>query len=561
MQNALVAAAFDEIAALMEVAGENPFKIRAYKRAAEAVSHLGEPVEDVAEAGRLKDIEGLGEATAAKTQEFLATGTMKMLYALRAKYPPGLLDLMRVPGLGPKKVAVLYKEQSITSLEDLKRALDDDSLQGVAGFGPKTIENLKLGLSRLATMTGRLPLGDAQVLARSLLTWAASADPKARWEIAGSLRRGREDVGNINLLARTDDATATLQAFTHSPFTLAAQDHTAESATIKARGGVAVHLQTVREGFGAAWFGATGSPSHIEGARARAQVLGLGLDQVLASAGENESAIYSALGVPFIVPEMREGHGEWKAAADNTLPQLVEAGDIQGDLHAHSTWSDGVASIEEMARAMQARGYKYFAVSDHSRALAMANGLDARRLREQAVEIARVQEQFPDLKILRAIECDILRDGSLDLDDDILHELDLVIASVHSAFNLSEAAQTERIVKAIQHPAVDLIAHPTGRILGSRPAYDVDVAALIAAARESNTALEINASERLDLSDEHARAARDAGVLLCINTDAHSTRMLENIGLGISTARRAWCEPKNILNTRSLDELLGWLRR
>ena len=561
MQNAAVAEAFDEIAALMEVAGENPFKIRAYKRAAEAISQLDEPIEALAEAGKLRLIEGLGEATAAKTQEFLDTGTMKVLEALRAKYPPGLLDVMRVPGLGPKKVAILYGEKNIASLEDLKRALDSGELSGVSGFGPKAIENLKLGLTRLATLSRRLPLGDALALARTLLASLSATSTCERCEVVGSLRRGADTVGDINLLALSDNLSAALDAFTASPSVLAIEERDEDRASIKVRGGVVARLQVVRENVGGALFCATGSASHLDGARLRAQELKLDWPQVLADAGADEAMVYQALGVPFIEPELREGRGEWQAATENELPQLVRTSDIRGDLHAHSTWSDGVASIEEMAGAMQARGYKYFAVSDHSKALAMANGLDAARLREQAREIERVQQKFPGLKILRSIECDILRDGSLDLDDDILHELDFVIASVHSAFNLSESAQTERMVKAISHPAVDMIAHPTGRILGGRAGYDVDVAALIQAAREHRTALEINASERLDLSDEHAFAAREAGVLLCIDTDAHSVRMLPNIELGVLTARRAWCEPDDVLNTWPLEKLLQWLKR
>jgi len=546
MHNAAVAQAFDEIAALMEVAGENPFKIRAYKRAAEAISALEDPVEDIAEAGRLRHIEGLGEATAAKTAEFLATGTVKVLQALRAKYPPGLLDVLRVPGLGPKKVAVLYAQKNIASLEDLKRALELGQLKGLSGFGPKAIENLELSLARLSLLSRRLPLGDALALSHTLLASARASKTAERWEIAGSLRRGCDTVGDINLLALAADPDKALDAFTGSAAVLAVEERLENRASIKVRGGVLARAEIVRQGFGSALFSSTGSPAHLE---------------VLAQASADEAEVYQALQVPFIAPELREGRGEWEAAIKNELPPLVRVEDIRGDLHSHSTWSDGVASIEEMAAAMAARGYKYFAVSDHSKALAMANGLDAARLREQAREIERVQQKFPGLKILRSVECDILRDGSLDLDDDILNELDFVIASVHSAFNLSEAAQTERMVRAIAHPAVDLIAHPTGRILGGRAGYDVNVGALIQAAREHQTALEINASERLDLSDEHARAARDAGVLLCIDTDAHSARMLPNIALGVLTARRAWCEPRHVLNTWPLAELLKWLQR
>jgi DNA polymerase (family 10) len=560
MLNASVAEMFDEIAALMEVAGENPFKIRAYKRAAEAVATLDDSIEDIAEAGRLREVEGLGEATAAKVQEFIATGQVRFLERLREEYPPGLVDLLRVPGLGPKKVALLYRERQVSSLEGLKAALESNGLQGLAGFGPKAIENIRSGLTRLAQVSRRLPLGDALSVASALGGFCRGKRPGDRWEVAGSLRRSCDTVGDINFVALSDDPAASVEAFVSSPSVLAVEERGADRATIKARGGLVARVEVVRENFGSAWFTATGSSAHIEGAKARAQELGLGWEQVLATCG-SEADVYSALKVPFIEPELREGHGEWEAATRNALPQLLEASDLRGDLHSHSTWSDGSASIEEMARAMQARGYAYFAVTDHSKALAMANGLDAARLRAQAEEIARAQEKFPGLKILRGIECDILRDGSMDLDDDILHELDFVIASVHSGFTMDEATQTARMIKAIAHPAVDMVAHPTGRVLGVRPGYDVNVAALIEAAREHNTALEINASERLDLSAEHARAAHEAGVMLCIDTDAHSVRMLPHMEWGIATARRAWCEPRHVLNTRSLDDLMAWLAR
>jgi DNA polymerase (family 10) len=275
----------------------------------------------------------------------------------------------------------------------------------------------------------------------------------------------------------------------------------------------------------------------------------------------DEAELYRVLDAGFIAPELRENKGEWQRALAKTLPNLIQTSDIKGDLHAHSTWSDGTASIRQMVMAARDHGYQYHAVTDHSKALAMANGLDARRLREQREEIAQVQAEFPDIRIIHGIECDIMRDGSLDLDDDILHELDMVIASVHSGFKMDEAAQTERMIRAISHPAVDLVAHPTGRIVGRRPGYDVNITAIIEAAREYSTALEINASERLDLRDEHAFMAREAGVLLCIDTDAHSTRMLDNLHLGIVTARRAWCKAKDVLNTKTADELLAWLSR
>lgn len=562
MQNAAIAEVFDEIADYMELAGENSFKIRAYRRAAEAVATFPTSIEDAAENDSLQDIEGLGEATAAKVKEYLATGQMRYLEWLREKYPSGLLDLIRVPGLGPKRVAQLYNECHIESMEALNAALENGALEGVKGFGPSTLSNIKRGLERMAQMTKRLPIGDALPLAESIVKAlsAPDASSETRIEIAGSLRRGCDTVGDINLVAATGDASTLIEKFVALPQTLAVTQQTENSASIKVRPGIEVQLRAGAPAkFGEQWFFATGSKAHLEAAQQWAAAKNLQLDPDANFA--DEAQLYRALGVPFIAPELREGRGEWEAAGENALPDLIVEKQIRGDLHTHSTWSDGNVSIRQMAEAMRARGYDYFAVTDHSKALAMANGLNAARLREQAKEIAEVQADFPDLKIMRGVECDIMRDGSLDLDDEILHELDIVVASVHSAFNLDEAAMTARVIKAVSHPAVDILAHPTGRVLGVRPPYDLNIPAVIEAARESNTALEINSSERLDLNDEHAFAAREAGVLLCIDSDAHSPRMLPNVKFGVLTARRAWCEAKDILNAKPAMELLRWLRR
>ena len=568
MQNAAIAEVFDEIADYMELAGENSFKIRAYRRAAEAVATFFEPIEDAEESGALQNIEGLGEATTAKVKEFLATGKVHFLERLREQFPIGLLDLIRVPGLGPKRVSQLYKEKQIDSIEALNTALENDALKGVSGFGPKTLDNIKSGLRRMAQMTKRLPLGDALSIAQSMTDGLSTQPHVERAEITGSVRRGVDTVGDINLLVSTENVSTTIESFLALPQVLLVSEQSTQAASVRVRPGIEVRLRAVApDDFGFQLFQATGSRAHFEVAQKLAAERGLEFreDGIFHNGKplptRDETEIYKLLDLPFIAPELRENKGEWQAAQNQKLPELLELKDIRGDLHSHSTWSDGAVSIRQMAQAMQARGYDYFAVTDHSKALAMANGLNAARLREQAKEIAEVQAEFPDLKILRGIECDIMRDGSMDLDDEILHELDIVVASVHSAFSLDEATQTARVLKAIAHPAVDIIGHPTGRILGTRPSYDIHVPELIAAASQYSTCLEINASERLDLSDENAFAAREAGVLLSIDSDAHSTRMLPNVSLGVSTARRAWCEKKDILNAKATAELLKWLQR
>ncbi|BCM90932.1 DNA polymerase/3'-5' exonuclease PolX [Abditibacteriota bacterium] len=544
MQNAALARQFDQIAAYLELAGDSIFKIRAYREAASAIADYPGPIEDA----DLNAIEGLGSATIAKSREWFKTGKIKVLEALKAQYPAGLLEVMRVPGLGPKKVQLLWKEKNIDSIAKLQVALDADELDTLNGFGPKTRENLKTALRRLGELTSRTPLPDATGTATKILTALIERSPDAHIEIAGSLRRGAETVGNLNFVASSEDATPLLDTFAALPLfeTIIARDET----TVKARlhDGVEVELVVappVR--FGTQLWFSTGSKSHIES-----------VDAPPAFTSERE--VFAHLGADYIPPELREGRDEWERARAHTLPALLETRDIRGDLHTHSNWSDGVASIRQMAQAMTDRGYAYFAVCDHSKALAMTNGLDAFRVREQAHEIAEVQADFPNLKIFRGIECDILRDGTMDLDDELLSELDFVVGSVHSAFNLPLAEQTDRIIRAIQNPHVDLIGHPTGRVLGVRPPYDVDVPALIEAAKKTGCCLEINASERLDLKDDYARIAKDAGVLLCIDTDAHSPKMIPNISFGVATARRAGCEAKHLLNTKTLADLLEWMR-
>ena len=547
MRNVALAQAFEEIADYLELGGDNPFKIRAYRRAAETVLDYPHPIEDASDE-ELENLEGLGAATVAKTREWGATGQIRLLEHLRRENPPGLLEVLRVPGLGPKKVKLLYREKNIDSLEKFAVALENGELVGVSGFGPKTIENLKISLRRLSELSARMPITRARVLADKIKRAFAEARPDVELQIAGSVRRGCDTIGNLNFVANSDNAHAVLDAFANLPIIGDVSERGENALKARTLTGMEVELIVAAPAeFGNVLWRATGSRAHTDAAQINGEFA-------------DESALYASVKAPFIAPELRENKGEWQAARDGKLPNLVEAKDIRGDLHTHSTWSDGVATIAQMAAAMSERGYAYFAVTDHSKALAMASGLNAQRLREQAREIEAARAQFPDLLILRGIECDILRDGSMDLDDEILGELDWVIGSVHSAFNLGIEEQTARMIKAIENPLVDMIAHPTGRVLGSRAPYDVDVNALISAAQKSGTVLEINASERLDLRDEHAFAAREAGVPLCINTDAHSPKMLGNAEFGVLVARRAWCQADDIFNCQSASQLKSWLQ-
>jgi len=562
MQNAALARQFDQIAAYLELDGDSVFKVRAYREAAAAIADFPAPIENA----DLSAIEGLGPATIAKSREWFKSGKIRVLEELKRKYPPGLLEMLRVPGIGPKKVQLLWTEKGIDSLEKFSAALENGDLNGLAGFGPKTLDNLAIALRRVSELSSRTPLPEATALATKILAHLAEKLPDVRVEIAGSLRRGCDTVEALIFVASAEDA-AILDAFaSYAGF----KDSARRSDRIGAQTfeGFDCHLNVVPpEKFSSTLFRYTGSNAHVE------VVTDTLPKAMIVSGGEprwvspppppfpTERELYAHFGAQYIPPELREGRDEWTLARENRLPNLLQMSDIQGDLHTHSTWSDGAATIRQMAEAMSARGYAYFAVCDHSKALAMTGGLDAFRVREQAHEIALVQADFPNLKIFRGIECDILRDGTMDLDDEVLSELDFVVGSVHSAFNLPLQEQTDRIIRAIHNPHVDLIGHPTGRVLGVRPPYDVDVPALIEAAKVSGCCLEINASERLDLKDEHARLAREAGVLLCINTDAHGPRMIPNMALGVATARRAGCEARDVLNTRSLEELLLWMQK
>lgn len=558
MQNAALAQVFEEIADYLELEGENPFKVRAYRTAAEAILDYPAPIESAAENGTLDQIEGLGFATISKSKEFLATGRVRVLEVLKSKFPAGLLDVMRVPGLGPKKVALLYQEKGVDSLPKFAELLENGDLNGVSGFGAKTIENLKTNLRRLSELTARMPITQASVLAQKIVEELREKLPDTPIEIAGSLRRGCDTIGNLNFVAKSECAAPILQVF--EDLGIVTEITTREPSRVVGRAAPGIEVEMVVSApprFGTELFLRTGSAAHLESLNiwTREQGRNVGDEDWFAS----EAEFFKHFGADFIPPELRENRGEWAAAKAGKLPDLLTQKQIRGDLHTHSNWSDGVATIRQMALLARARGYEYYAITDHSKALAMANGLNAQRLREQAKEIAEVQAEFPDLRLLRGIECDILRDGTMDLDDEILSELDIVIGSVHSGFNLPLAEQTARMLRALENPHVDCIGHPTGRILGVRAPYDVDVSELIGAAAHFGKALEINASERLDLRDEHAFAAREAGVLLCIDTDAHSPKMLENLGFGVTVARRAWCEAKDILNAKPLDELLLWL--
>lgn len=571
MKNLQLAATLNEIADLLEILGENPFRIRAYRRAARSIELLPESIETVWREGRLQEIEGVGKGLAAGIEQWLAEGVMDAHEELKRRIPRGLLEVVRVPGVGPKTAKLLYDALGVQSLADLEEACRAGRVRTIKGLGPKTEENILRGIERLRRFAARTPIGVALPLAQGIVAELAALPAVRRAAYAGSLRRGRETVGDIDVLVASSAPDQVIEAFVALPGVEHILSRGQEKASVLLAQGLQVDLLVVpEEQFAAALHHFTGSKEHNVTLRELARARGLRIsehgivDEATGAAIPvlEEEDIFSALGLPFIPPELREDGSEISAARAGVLPRLVELSDIRGDLHVHSTWSDGRASIREMAEAARARGYEYIAITDHSKSLGVARGLSPERLVQQIEEIRALNRLWDDFQILAGAEVDILPDGTLDYDDELLRRLDIVVASVHSAMNQDRETMTERIIKAMRHPCVDIVAHPTGRVLGRREAYDVDVERLIVAAAETGTCLEINASpERLDLSDVYARAAKDAGVWLAINTDAHDVESLQQMALGVVTARRGWVEKRHVLNCLPLPELRRTLKR
>ncbi|MFS8665179.1 MAG: DNA polymerase/3'-5' exonuclease PolX [Limnochordales bacterium] len=570
MKNLELAWILDEIADLLELQGENPFKVRAYRRAARSVELLPEDIETVWQRGELGQVEGVGKAIEAKIAEYLSTGTMAFYEELKQQMPPGLRELTRVPGVGPKLAQTLYRELGVTSLDELEAACRAQRVRHVKGLGPRSELNILRGIERLRRQSARVPLGVALPIAQQLVKALAALPAVQRIAVAGSLRRGRETVGDLDIVASSSDPAAVMDAFVALPGVeqVLARGETKVSVVLKL--GMQADLRVVADGqFAAALHHFTGSKEHNVALRELAHSQGLKISeygivriidgQPLAIA--TEADVFAAVGLPYIPPELREDGSEITAAREGRLPALVTLADIKGDLHVHSHWSDGVNSIEEMARAAQARGYQYIAITDHSRSLGVARGLDPERLEAQLAEIEALNRRLDGFRVLSGCEVDILPDGTLDLPDELLARLDVVVASVHSAMQQDEAEMTERLVAAMRHPHVDIIGHPTGRLLGRREPYAVDMERIIAVAAETGTALEINASpERLDLKDVHARWARERGVMLVVNTDAHSVEGLEQMAYGVTVARRAWLGAGDVLNSLPWPELKAHLK-
>ncbi len=569
MLNADIARQFELAADLLEIKGDNPFRIRAYRNAARIVEDLPHELAGwVADEKDLTELPGIGKDLADKISELVNTGTSVAIDTLRQSLPPHITDLLTIPGLGPKRVKKLYAELKITDLPSLKQAAEAGQIRELAGLGEKTEKQILSAIEAQTDSSRRFLRATVIPYADALQTHLQACARVHRVAIAGSYRRGRETIGDLDFLVWADDAAAVMEhflAYEDRQDTLA---HGDTKSSMRLKAGIQVDLRVVpKESFGAALHYFTGSKAHNIAMRKEAQQrkwklneYGL-FDGENAVAGETEEAIFAALEMEWIPPELRENRGELAAAAEHSLPKLIELDDIRGNLHAHSRWSDGKNTIEEMARSAKEAGYEYLAITDHSQRLTVANGLNESRLREQLEEIDAVNQQMKGFRIFKGIEVDILADGSLDLPDSILRELDVVIVSVHSKFNLSAQEQTERIMRALDHPCTTFLAHPTGRLLLARPPYPVDVPRLIAHACERGCFLELNANpQRLDLNESYCQLAKEEGVPIVINTDAHSTHDAVHMATGIAQARRGWLTKDHVVNTRSLKAIQKMLR-
>ncbi len=573
MDNRQLSDIFILIANLSEIKGEIVYKTLAYRKAADSLLSLGRDVNEVWKEGKLQEIPGVGKAISEKIDELLRTGKLEFLEKLEKEVPVTLADWLQVPGLGPKKVALIWKELGITTLPQLEGVAKAGKIRSLPGMGEKSEAQVLAGLELLARRSGRLPLGVAYPLVQGILVALMKVPGVVDASPAGSLRRMRPTVGDLDILVAANDSAPVMQAFTSLPGVLRVLGHGETKASIEFNDGVRAQLWVhPPERFGTALQYATGSKDHNVRLRELALEKHLSLSEhaLLKTDGSGEITcatepeVYAALGLPWIPPELREDRGEVQAAKAGKLPHLIEVTDIHADLQMHSTWSDGKLSILEMARAAQRRGMQVIAFTDHSVSLGVANGLSLARHKEQQVEIEAARHELGDrIHILHATEVEIKADGTLDYPDEFLASLDLVLASLHTSLRQPRAQVTARLISAIRNPHVDIIGHPTGRhLMPEQEGADLDMEAVLAAAAESGVALEINAHpSRLDLDDVAARRAHELGIPIAINTDAHSESDLDMLPYGVAMARRAWLEPKDVINTWPVDKLLSWLKQ
>jgi DNA polymerase (family 10) len=571
MNNAEVAQVFEDIADLLEIKGEKVFKVIAYRRGAEAIRNQGRDINAIWEEGALEDIPGVGKAIAQKTDELLSTGKLEYYENLKAEIPIGLLDMLKVGDVGPKKAARFWTELGITSVKELELAAKNGELQEMSGMGAKSEARILESIEALKRrQTGRMSIGVALPIAEQLLGELRKHPKVKAAETAGSLRRMRETIGDLDLLVSTDHPEEVMQAFLNLPIVGRVRSAGEVKTSVELIDGVRVQIWThPSERFGTALQYATGSKDHNVRLRELALSMGLSLsDQAfkLEDGGEitaaSETEVYERLGLPWIAPEMREDRGEIQAAQNGDLPKPIELKNLRGELHAHTAWSDGQNSIEEMVQAAEKEGHKYLAITDHSQSLGIANGLTVKRVEQQRKEIEQVRKRLKKgFVLLHGTEMEVLADGRLDYPDEILAEFDLVIGSVHSSQRQPREKITARMLSAIENPHVDMIAHPSGRLIGRRDPADLDMDRILEASLEHGIILEINANpERLDLNDIYARRAAEMGIPLAINTDAHRPEHLAFRSFGVGIGRRAWVTSKQVVNCWTAASIQKWLK-
>ncbi len=569
MKNQEIARIFNDIADILEIKGANPFRIRAYRRAARNIDSLAKDIAGTSE-DELRNIPGIGSDLAAKIKEYINTGSLKFFEELKKEVPPGLAGLLSVPGLGPKTARLLFEKLGIKNVDDLERIAKEGKLKGLPGIQAKTEENILKGIAMIKKHTGRFPIGRVLPLAEEIIKRLGEESPVKELSFAGSLRRWKDTIKDIDILATSKDPGKVMDVFVHLPQSKEVLMKGPTKSSIITGEGIQVDLRVVSEdSFGAAISYFTGSKAHNIRLREMAVKKGLKINEYgifdvrteRKLGGENEIDVYRMLGLPFIQPEMREDTGEVEAALRGSLPELVELKDIKGDLHVHSKYSDGSHDLQELVDAAGKRGYEYIAITDHSKGLGIARGMSIEKILEQNKKIKAMNQRLKGFKLLSGIEMDIKSDGTMDYPDEVLKKLDIVIAAIHSGFRQSREQLTKRLISAMKNPYVSIIAHPTGRLIGERDAYEVDMEQVLKIAKETGTAMEINAYPlRLDLNDVYIKKAKEMGVPLSIGTDTHVIYQIDFMMYGVGIARRGWLENKDVLNTCSYNILMKRLK-
>lgn len=571
MSNFEIAEIFNHIAELLEIKDENPFKIRAYRRAAQSIESLTQEIGDIAARGELQEIPGIGKELAAKIEEMIATGRLKFYEKLKSQIPPVILDMMSIPGVGPKTSKLIYEKFRIKSIDQLERLAKDHKICKLPNFKEKTEENIISGIGLLKRSKERMSIGEALPLATEIADRLKSLPEVKRINYAGSLRRMKETIRDIDILITSVRPKPIMNVFVSLPGVQKVLAHGETKSSILLREGIQVDLRVVEPvSYGAALLYSTGSKQHNIHLRGIAKDMGHKINEYgvfdertgKRVAGKEEKDVYKFLKLDYVPPELREDTGEIEAAAKGRLPDLIEFKDIRGDFHVHSEWSDGAHSLEELAAAAKKKGYEYIVATDHSESLKVAGGLNKKELKEKIAEIRKLNKRLKGMTLLAGTEVDILPDGSLDIEEDMLQQLDIVVAAVHSGFKQGKERLTKRIINAMKNKYVHLIAHPTGRLMGVRDAYELDFEEVFRVARDTNTALEINAfPSRLDLNDINARRAKELGVMIALGSDTHTIDQLDDMIFGIAVARRGWLEKGDILNTFSLKGLFKKIRK